>query len=573
MPVHRNALLAAMSLAVLSLAAAPGAVAQKYNDRGVKIYQTTPMVRQYKPPVRTVPRLQQAPKPAPTVTRARPTPSKPRVSNSDGGRPHRGGNRDHRGHRDRGGYPGGGFGTGAAIGLAIGTALPAIVNALPRDEPPPGRGRFIDNGSISEPIDRRRVRRPVRRQQPRRVQVPMPPPRMAQRPSGAPPPGETRLVPDEVVIELSNAATPQQITALQNRFRLERIESHRFVLSDTTLFRWRIPDNRSIPEVIRSLEQDRLVASAQPNYLYALQQTGTRAADESGSAQYALAKLHLLQAHQLAKGDNVRVAVINSAIDLKSPELAGSIAGSFDTLKSPRKPHAHGTSVAGLIAAHGQLTGVAPGARILAVRAFDPDAKGAQGSTFNILKGLDWSVQNKARIINMSFAGPADPALHRALQAADKRGIVLIAAAGNAGPKSPPLYPAAYEQVIAVSATDAEDKLLEQSNRGQQIALAAPGKDVLVALPDGGVEVSSGTSWSAAEVSGVAALLIQRDASLASGKLRDVLESTARDLGPKGRDPEFGYGLVNAFDALTMATAPVIAEVPHPVSRVSTGGR
>ncbi len=247
----------------------------------------------------------------------------------------------------------------------------------------------------------------------------------------------------------------------------------------------------------------------------------------------------------------MRVAVIDSAIDLQSPELTDSIVGTFDTLKSPRKAHAHGTSIAGLIAAHGKLMGAAPGAKILAVRAFDPDANGAQGSTFNIITGLDWAAENRARIINMSFAGPPDPALHRALQAAHKKGIALIAAAGNAGPKSPPLYPAADPEVIAVSATDADDHILEQSNRGRQIALAAPGKDILVALPDGGVEVSSGTSYSAAEVSGVAALLIQRDGKITPDKLRRLLEKTAKDLGPKGRDPLFGYGLVNAYDALT----------------------
>lgn len=562
MPMHRNVLLIVAGLAALSLAAPSSAVAQKYNDRGVNIYQRAPTVQRSisKPKVTHVPR---APKTSPAVTHVPRKPSGPRVSNSDGGKPPRGGHRG--GHRGDGGRSrGGGIGPGIGLGIAIGSALPGILQAMPRDEPPPGGGRFIDDGSINEPVDRARRTTPRRRPPPRQT---------AQRPSGAPPAGETRLVPDEVVIELSNAVTAQQITALQNRFRLERIESHRFALSDTTFYRWRIPDSRSVPAVIRSLEQDNLVASAQPNYLYSLQQNETQQQTETEAAQYSLAKLQLPQAHQLAKGDNVRVAVIDSAIDLDSPELAGSIAGSFDTLKSPHKAHAHGTSIAGVIAAHGQLTGVAPGAKILAVRAFDPEGDGAQGSTFNVLKGLDWAMQNKARIINMSFAGPADPVLHRALQAANKQGIVLIAAAGNAGAKSPPLYPAANPEVIAVSATDVEDKLLEQSNRGQQIALAAPGKDILVALPDGGVKVSSGTSYSAAEVSGVAALLIQRNQNLTPTALRRLLEKTAKDLGPKGRDSLFGYGLVNAFDALTTATAPAMVEVPLPIARVSTGAR
>ena len=168
------------------------------------------------------------------------------------------------------------------------------------------------------------------------------------------------------------------------------------------------------------------------------------------------------QAHALAKGDDVLVAVIDSGVDTNHPELAGAIAQTFDTLPAPMTPHKHGTAIAGLIAAHGKLTGAAPAANILAIRAFDPTAKGADGTTFNILKGLDWAAANGARVINMSFAGPSDPALHRSLAAAHKKGIVLVAAAGNAGPKSPPLYPAADPNVIAVTATDADDKLFAQ---------------------------------------------------------------------------------------------------------------
>jgi len=126
--------------------------------------------------------------------------------------------------------------------------------------------------------------------------------------SGAPPANERRLVPDEVVIELSNSASTQQVDALQRRFRLTRIESQSFQLANTTLYRWRIPDRRSVATVVRSLEGDRLVASAQPNYLFALQE------NEAGrdAAQYGLAKQHLPQAHALTKGENVLVAVIDS---------------------------------------------------------------------------------------------------------------------------------------------------------------------------------------------------------------------------------------------------------------------
>lgn len=180
--------------------------------------------------------------------------------------------------------------------------------------------------------------------------------------------------------------------------------------------------------------------------------------------------------------------VHGSAVDVNHPELAGSIADSFDALSAPATPHQHGTAIAGLIAAHAKLMGAAPDAKILAVRAFDPKDVGAEGTTFNILKAIDWAAAHGARIINMSFAGPADPAIHRSLEAARKKGIVLVAAAGNAGAKSPPLYPAADPNVIAVSATDADDKLFEQSNHGRHITVDAPGAQILVAVPRGGSE-------------------------------------------------------------------------------------
>jgi subtilisin family serine protease len=438
-----------------------------------------------------------------------------------------------------GGYHGGGW-RGPR-----GWSGPGIVVAVP-----PG-GRFVDDGP---PPSRRSARR---------------------NPSGAPPAGERRLVPDEVLIAVGNAVTPAQIGALQRRLRLTRIEQQSFQLTGTTLYRWRIPDRRAVATVVRALEREAVVASAQPNYLFTLQQDAAQPA--GNDAQYALAKLHIPQAHALAKGDDVRVAVIDSGIDASSPELAGSIADTFDTLGSPMTPHKHGTAIAGLIAAHGKLTGAAPDARILAVRAFNPEGAGAQGTTYNILKGLDWAAAHGARVINMSFAGPSDPDIHDALAAAHKKGIVSVAAAGNAGPKSPPLYPAADPNVIAVAATDAGDRLFAQSNRGAHIAIAAPGDQILVALPAGGYEMSSGTSFAAAEVSGIVALMLQREPGLTPGKARAILMATAKDLGAKGRDPEFGAGLADAYAAVMAEKAPAekapMVSATLPAERASTGQR
>jgi subtilisin family serine protease len=459
--------------------------------------------------------------------------------------PSRGGDYRGGGYRGSGGYRGGGGFRGPGFGVVV----PGILSAIP-----PG-GQYVDPGDDTP-------RGPNR------------PQRAAQRSnSGVPPANERRYVPDEVVLAVSNNVSPAQIDALEVRFRLTRLETQNFQLSGTTLYRWRVPNGISVPRAIRALEGDPRVASVQPNYLFTMQGDEARTNAEGDAAQYELAKLHLPQAHALAKGDNVLVAVIDSGVDANHPELSGAITETYDTLVPPYAPHKHGTAIAGLIAAHGKLMGAAPHARILAIRAFNPSGKGADGTTFNILKGLDWAAAHDARVINMSFAGPADPVMHRSLEAAHKKGIVLVAAAGNAGAKSPPLYPAADPNVIAVTSTDADDKLFEQSNRGNHIAIAAPGARILVAIPDGGYEVGSGTSYSAAEVSGIVALLLERKSDLTPDQVRGLLMATAKDLGPKGRDPLFGAGLADAYGALMAEQMPATASAPQPVERASAGAR
>ena len=213
---------------------------------------------------------------------------------------------------------------------------------------------------------------------------------------------------------------------------------------------------------------------------------------------------------RLPMATSILVAVIDSGIDLSHPELRAWSAGSFDALGKPGKPHEHGTAIAGAIAAHARLMGAAPAARILAIRAFGPAGTSAEATTTAILKGIEYAALHNARVINMSFAGPADPALSRHLAAAKARGAVLIAASGNFGPKSPPQYPAADPNVIAVSATDANDKMFKGSNIGAHIGVAAPGVDILLPAPDDDYQVITGTSFAAAYVSGVAALVLQR---------------------------------------------------------------
>ncbi len=367
----------------------------------------------------------------------------------------------------------------------------------------------------------------------------------------------------EVLIEIDGNPTDAQAEAIARRHRLTRLQSENFPLTNSTFFRWRIPDNRSVDAVVRELVAAGNVRSAQRNNLFRLQQDGA-AKSEGDPAQYALAKMRLPEAHQLSVGADVTVAVIDSGIDVSHPELAGVISGTFDALNSNEGPHPHGTSIAGVIAAHARLMGTAPSARLLAIRAFGAQKSGAESNTFVILKSLNYALSKNAQIINMSFAGPHDPAMERGLAAVAAKGVVLVAAAGNAGAKSPPLYPAADRNVIAVSATDQSDRLFAQSNRGSYVAIAAPGVDILSPAPDSKYQMSSGTSLSAAFVSGVAALMIARNPGISAADIRTTLASTARDLGPKGRDDQFGAGQADALAAVSAVT-------PAPVTAASDG--
>jgi hypothetical protein len=170
----------------------------------------------------------------------------------------------------------------------------------------------------------------------------------------APPAGETRFVANEVLLTIGAGVPAATLDTMARRQRLTRMESQEFALTGQKLFRWRINDGRPVATVIRTLMADARILAAQPNYVYTLQgDTAEAKPDEANSAQYALAKLRLPQAHTISKGDSVTVAVIDTAIDASHPELAGAIAKTFVANGTPDKPQPHGTAMAGAIAAHG----------------------------------------------------------------------------------------------------------------------------------------------------------------------------------------------------------------------------
>lgn len=498
-------------------------------------------------------------------------------------------------------YPGRGAGNWgpAAVGIGAGIIGGLILDQARRqpvydpdlDEPPPPRRPrrpAVYEYEDDAPAAQRPRRKPVREAAPPRR---APPPNRAQAGPGGqprvivPPVAERRLVNEEILFELAPGA---ELDAVLRRHRATLIESRRFELAGSTIVRARLNGGRSARTVLAEMAGDQRIAGAQPNYLYALQQEAVpKAEGQAASAasvptlvlspaatppeppaapasvaparelqpQYIVEKLQLDDVHKIARGAAVKVAVIDSGADLGHAELQGVAAGSYDALGGAEEPHAHGTAMAAAIMAQAQLQGIAPAARLLSARAFSGAAApgAANGTTYHILASLDWAAGQGARVFNLSFAGPQDRLLSRALAGAKAKGIVAVAAAGNGGAKAAPLYPGADPSVIAVTATDADDKPFAGANRGDYVALAAPGVDVLAAEPQGRYAFSSGTSIAAAHVSGLVALLLEKRPDLDPDAVRKLLADSAIDLGAKGKDPVFGAGRIDAHGALAKA--------------------
>ncbi|GJM02466.1 MAG: hypothetical protein DHS20C08_09670 [Rhodomicrobium sp.] len=316
------------------------------------------------------------------------------------------------------------------------------------------------------------------------------------------------------------------------------------------LVRFGIPDGRSVAEIRAVLAREATVMDAEPNHIYELNgSTGKVKRFERKAAE-------LDAAHELARGRGVKIGIIDSGVDGSHPALEGAIAGQFDGLsQAPLNDVSHGTAIALLAGgAVEPFLGAAPEAEIYAARAFDKTEKGETlNSVRAILRSLDWLVAQDVDVINMSFAGPENTLLSKALKAVMKSDVILVAAAGNNGAKAPFAYPAAVPGVIAVTALDAKNRIYSRANQGPYIYIAAPGVDVILPSDKSRVSLKSGTSYGAALVSGIAALVIETRGRLSQDVFRKILEKSVKDLGPPGRDKIFGFGLVRAAELLKQA--------------------
>ncbi|WP_229400892.1 type VII secretion-associated serine protease mycosin [Micromonospora okii] len=290
-------------------------------------------------------------------------------------------------------------------------------------------------------------------------------------------------------------------------------------------------------------------------------------ADQARDEQWQLDELRASTAWRTSTGRGVTVAVVDSGVDGSHPDLAGRVLPGIDlvddggTGEGP-DPVGHGTTVAGLIAGRSDdrrgAVGLAPDARILPVRVLDGENR--YDDALIVAKGVRWAVDNGARVVNLSLGGSGDsPALAAALDYAFARDVVVVACTGNVAASSDTTvwYPAREPGVIAVAGLErASDNLWPGSITGPTTVLTAPATGLVGARPGGYWRVQ-GTSFAAPLVAATAALIRSRWPQMSAGEVVNRLISTARDLGPAGRDDRFGYGVVDPVAALTADVPPV----------------
>jgi subtilisin family serine protease len=244
-----------------------------------------------------------------------------------------------------------------------------------------------------------------------------------------------------------------------------------------------------------------------------------------------------------ARKSQVRIGLIDSGIDGSHPALAGATIHRFGC-DGAALPQAHGTAVASLLVGEaGNFHGALPGAALYAADVFC----GHDGGSIALLSvALDWMAREQIAVVNISLVGAKSVLLTQLVRVMGQRGHLLVAAVGNDGPSAPPLYPAAYPEVVGVTGVDAKERVLPEACRGKHVAYAAPGADMRAAAPGGGWSEMRGTSFAAPIVAGLLAGSLPEPDPERARRALEQLTAVAVDLGPKGVDTTYGKGLVGA---------------------------
>ncbi|MEN8904649.1 MAG: S8 family peptidase [Clostridiales bacterium] len=320
-------------------------------------------------------------------------------------------------------------------------------------------------------------------------------------------------------------------------------------------------ENASIDKAVDKLDKNSDIESVSPNFIRKVLYTPN---DEKLSEQWSVNAINADKAWDILDNTEnlkeIKVAVIDTGVDTNHEDLKGKLTDDgYDFCDNDNDPmsgpiaETHATHVSGIIAAMCDnnigvtgLTGKAP-IKIMPLRTL----KAGNGDDFAITKAVYYAVEHNADIINMSFGSIGrNDILEEAINYAISKGVLVVAAAGNSTYDSKYFWPAGVPGVVTVSATDSENKAAEFTNYGSGIEIAAPGVDVLSTVNGDKYEKYSGTSMSCPTICAVAAMIKSKNPEYNIAQIQDVLYNSSKDLGDKGIDKAFGYGLVDAEKAL-----------------------
>jgi subtilisin family serine protease len=315
-----------------------------------------------------------------------------------------------------------------------------------------------------------------------------------------------------------------------------------------------VPRGRSPNDVIQRLSSDPRVGLAQAVGIFETQAGG----DPLSHLQHGSQALRVQQAHRMATGKGVKVAVIDTGVDFQHPDLIGRIAKANDFVHQRNAPFTadiHGTAVAGVIAAGANdvgIVGVAPGADIYALKACWPRTPGsreAECNSYTLALAVESAIGEKVQVMNLSLAGPEDPLLAKLLGAAVSRGIVVVAADGGAPGHS---FPANVKGVLGVVGSDDLKGGLARPSERSTSSLAAPSIDIISTAPPNSYDFFSGSSLAAAEVTGIVALLLEKNPKLTPAQIRDILNKTSHPLAPPPGLPDPPIAQADACAAVAL---------------------
>lgn len=326
--------------------------------------------------------------------------------------------------------------------------------------------------------------------------------------------------------------------ALAGRYRLNLVAQWPVTALGVACVVYEVPAGQSVTQVLAVLARDKQVDSAQPMGIFrVLGQPAGEPKSDGGDPylklQTGYRNMKIAAAHRYATGKGVRIAVIDTGVDGRHPDLAGQISVSENLAPEPPADgdtaDVHGTAVAGVLAAHAGngigIAGIAPDAKIHALRACWPERPGVSAAlcnSFTLALALNEAIRLETQVINMSLTGPDDPLVRKLIEKALEEGLIVIAAEPGQGVAGG--FPANVEGVIAVRGA-AESKA--------RAALAAPGTDVLTTVPKGAYEFMSGSSFAAPHVAGTIALLLEARPGLTGTEAFRILAGSLSPAEPR----------------------------------------